>query len=380
MKITLLTATVFFVVAACLESRIHIGESFWLQPDQQIREELVLLSETVKLQGNLTKELLVAARELEILGEVGEDIVAAAQTVTFRGKCQGDFYLLSDSSFLHGAVRGNATILTREVNADQIQVERNLRVVAEQIFWSGKSKGKAVFWGKKVVLGGQYEDLIVSGQNVHFLPGTTVRGNLTYHAREPLILPSEVQVQGRVVWQEPVASRWKTRLDRSPFKQLLWLGRRGFNFFGLLLPFFLSVWLTPRLLSETTSLIGNKPWSCLLTGFLGLLGIILLIVISVVTIIAAPLALISASFLVPVFYLARGFPALFLGRKILFRFPETRTTWLLTVFVGVSLLTAITWIPRVGLIVNLACLLLGSGAFISGRWQMFCRLRQEGLI
>lgn len=380
MKITLLSVTAFFVVAACLESRIHIGTSFWLQPDQQIGEELVLLTETVKLQGKLTKELLVAARELELLGEVGEDIVAAALTVNFRGDCQGDLYLLSDSSFLQGTVRRNATILAREVNADQFSVQRNLRVVAEQIFWSGNNKDKAVFWGKKIILGGRYEDLIISGQNVHFLPGTIVEGNLTYHASQPLILPAQLLVKGRVIWQQPVASRWKTKLERSPFRQLLWLCRKGFSFFALLLPFFLSVWLTPRLLSETTFLIGRKPWFCLLIGLLSLIGIPLAIVISLATIIAAPLALISASFMVPVFYLARGFPAIYLGRKILLKFPETRATWLLAVAIGVCLLTATSWIPRVGLIVNVGCLLLGSGAFISGRWQMFQRLRQEGLL
>ncbi|MCM8768467.1 MAG: hypothetical protein NC911_02110 [Candidatus Omnitrophica bacterium] len=368
------------LVTTISEARIYLGDSFTLKPEAQMSEELILLVDQANLRGKLTRELLVAARELEISDTVGEDIVAAAQTANFQGQCQADLYFLSESCFLRGQVKGNTTILSRDVQAEKMVTSGNVRVVAEEIFWEGEGQSKAVFWGKKVTLGGKFQDLVISARIIKILPETEITGNLTYQSPQGLILPPGVVVKGKIHQQEPVTEKWQKYFFRSPWRQAWWLLRKGFVFFGLLVPFLLSVWLTPNILAQTTYLVGEKPWHCLLTGLLTTLSLCLAILLSLVIIVTAPVALLIVSLIAPILYLSRAFPAVYVARKVFGRLPDRPLTWTLTVFLGIILFTMITRIPHLGLLINLFCLLFGFGAFVSGRWQLFCRLRQERFI
>ncbi len=380
-KYSLLVLLFFPLFLMELEARVFVGENFSVLPEQEIAEEVVLLTETADIQGKLLKELLVATKELNLKGKVAKDVVAATLSADFQGECTSDIYLFSQNCHLTGKIGGDATIVSSQTRAEKVTIERNLRLVGNDIFWNGGNvKGKAFLWAGKVILGGNFNDVDVYCQSLHFLPKTVIQGNLTYYTRQGLLLPPDLIVKGKVIYQVPALEQWKARLYRTPLKQLLWLGKKGFDFFGLLIPFLLSVWLTPNILSQTTYLVGEKPWRCLIAGFLTTACICLILVLSLITIIAAPFALLGTSFFLPVIYLSRGFPFFYLARKIMVRLKDNRFTWAITVFSGITLFALFTRIPRIGPVVNLVCLFLGFGSVVTGRWQLFRRLRQEGFV
>jgi len=372
-KIIQICIFLFFTISLVSEGKIFVGEKFTLNKEQSLKEELFVTAEQIFIHGKVENEFIGLAKNLYIDGTINGDIIVAGRNQEFNGRGKNDLYMLGETIKLKGDIHGSATVFGKEITFSNASIDGNLRVGADNIVLKGIIGGKTILFGNELAVSGKFKDLVVYGKKITLGNNTLIDGDFIYHFNEEISIPPGVEIKGQVKWEKPVSAKLKKKTMRSKFKKL-------FSFLSLLIPFLVMLTFTPNLLSQTVLLVGKKPLQCF--GF----GIILLILIPVftliifLTIVGVPLGLIITSLFLSLLYLARVFPAIFIGRKILNKMPDRKSTWVLSTIIGIFILIILISIPRVGILLNFLFLFFGFGALISGRIHFFKRLREEKIL
>jgi len=362
-----------FIFSVHCSGKIFIGEKYILGEKKVIKEELFILSEKIEIEGNAENEIIGMAKKVRMKGKVKGDAILAGENIYFCGKCGSDVYLVGEKINLESKIKGSGTVIGREIVIENTEIGGNLRIVGSKIFIKGKVKGDTTIWGNEISIEGNFSDVTIYGRKISLTKDTTVKGDLIYHSEERIFIPKGVEITGKIMWKEPVSLKVKKRIINPKTKRL-------FSFFSLLIPFILMNIFTPNLLSQTVILTGKNFFKYFLLG-IGLIVLsFIIIILTFLTVFGAPFALIISSFFFSFLYIARGFPAIFIGRKILKKLPDRKSTWVLSTILGIIILVILISIPKIGIIFNLFFLPLGFGSLVIGRLQFFKKLRQEKIL
>jgi hypothetical protein len=141
----------------------------------------------------------------------------------------------------------------------------------------------------------------------------------------------------------------------------------------------LSVHFLPRYHSSAVTVLREQPWTALGIGFLA--GVVTPVVCGLLlaTIVGAPLGLILAASYLVLLYWGRIFVASRLGDAVCGLFhaaPGARWTFV----VGLVVYYVLALIPLVGWLVVSLVVLLGLGAELIGRRQLYLAARRQGLL
>ncbi len=373
MKINRILSMVLLLLAlpaaGNLESKILIRDKVIL--DVEAEEEIFAIANEISISGNIQNEFFGIAKKISTLTEIKGDYIGIALDIFFSGLAEKDMYLVGNNMELSGKVGGSLNALGRtlHINAD---INGNIRAAAENISIRGDVGGKTTLWGRDITIRGTFDELTLYADSVKFLPGTVVKGDLTYFTPEDLDL-RPVSLEGESQWNRPVSERI---LERGYAYRI----RKFYPFFSLLFPILITFWIFPNLLKNTARTSFSKFPHCYVIGLLWIIAATIILPLMFITIIGAPLGLITASIFISSAYISRVLPAIFIGRKILFKMPETRGTWVLAISTGVLLFTLISIHPTARLLLNIICIPAGLGAIVNARIKLLKRLREEEIL
>lgn len=368
-KINLFIFITILLLPLFTEAKIFMGE--YVSVEEPSDEEVFFVGDEIKVSSILKSEFIGIGRNINIFTDTKGDLIAVGYNVNFFGKAEKDIYIIGANITIEGTSNGSITVLGKNVKIKG-NIEGNLRVSAENIEIEGRIKNKTILWGKDIKLSGIFNDISIYGTYFHFKPDTVIKGDLTYSTPEKFDL-SNITIYGAINWKKPINEQMKEKLS---FKTL----RHLYGFFSLLIPVLLTLFFFPNLFKQTVDISGRKFIPSFFGGFFTIITTLLFILISFITIIGVPLGLIITVFFSSLIYISRVFPAIFVGRKILFKMRDRTSTWVLATFIGIFLFTIISLHPTAKILINIISIPAGCGALLAGRLKLIKRLREEKIL
>jgi cytoskeletal protein CcmA (bactofilin family) len=352
-----------------LEARVLIGEKISIK--EPALEEIFSIGDDIYISASLKNEFIGIGRKILARTDVDGDFIGIGFNLNFSGIANNDIYLIGNIINVAGNVGGSVTALCKNIHIKTL-VDGNLRVGAERIYVDGKVKGRTLLWGKNIVLKGEFNDIALYGNEIHFAPDTVIYGNMDYTAPEKMDI-SHLDVRGKIQWNKPFMERAK---ETTPITLL----KRFYTFFSLLIPILLMLGLFPNLFKQTATISGKKFLQCFGTGLLFIIIMVIVLPVMFITIIGAPLGLIVASLFLSSLYISRVFPVIFIGRIVLFKMQERNLTWVFATLIGIFLFTIISLHPTAKILLNLILVPSGLGALLMSRVNLMQRLRKEKIL
>ena len=301
---------------------------------------------TVEVNGTINGDLLVAGGQVTIAGTVTDHIRAVGGTIRLSGKVGKDVSAAGGTvTFLRtSAVNGNILVGCGSLGVTGT-IGKEARIASDDADLSGSIKGNVNFAGNYLTvrqganIGGGVMARVREKEHVQIADGT-VHGNVD-------VSLAEMQPVARIIGYSP----WRF------WVKIIWA-------VGLLLMGLLLVFLFPKLIKGIGSMITQRPGESLLWGILGLIVIPILSVLLLVTVIGIPIGLLLLTLFLWILYLSQLSLGVVLGNR-LFALEE-KTGWSLfwRITVGVLIIQALTFIPYVRFLVNLAGVIFGLGAIL----------------
>lgn len=352
-----------------VEGKILTGDKILIK--EPSAEEIFAAGDEITITTEMKNEFIGIGRRIIADTDVNGDFIGIGFTLTFKGTANQDIYLIGNAINAEGSIDGSMTIVGRNMQI-KTSVGGNIRASAERIQIESVVKGKTIIWGKDVFLAGEFNDVVVYGNRIRFAPDILIKGNLTYNTPEQMDL-SGIKILGEIKWNRPITEKAKEMTHITLLK-------RFYTFFSLLFSMMFMLWFFPNLFKQTATISGKKFLACFGMGTFFIILTLIALPIIFITIIGAPIGLIVAFTFFSSLYISRIFPAIFIGRMVLFKMQERTLTWVFATLIGIFLFTTLCINPTARILVNLISIPAGFGALFLGRAGFIKHLRKEKIL
>jgi hypothetical protein len=317
----------------------------------------------VIIDGTVNGDVYVGAGRVDINGTINGDLLVGGGMVDIAGRVSDDVRGAGGNVRISGTVGKNVTAAggTVEVSRSAV-IAGGLLAAGGTVQSAGTVKKDAMVASGTAEFSGVIEgNLNVATGHLSVYRGAHIGGNLTaaLDAKEHARIDSGT-VKGSVTIKLREEKEARHVFGFRPWRfwlKIFWIG--GLLFTGL--AFFL---LARKKFVEYGSVMKQEFWMSLLWGLVGVIAVPIVVIILCVTLIGIPLGLI----LLAVYLVAIYFSQLSLGLlagNLIFR-TEKRHGWILywAFAAGTILFQLLSFVPMLGLLLELVALLLGFGALV----------------
>lgn len=176
-----------------------------------------LSARTLVLSEPVNGNAYLAATDVTIAAPQKGDVLAAGATISTTGAVGGDLMLAGGTVALHGSVAGDARVVgwhldvSSPVGGDVFLAGATINasttasyahIVGGSVNLIGTFTGPVKVYGGDVTLSGTYagDVTIAASDHIEILPGTVIKGKLSYNAPEQITLPEDASVLGGVTY------------------------------------------------------------------------------------------------------------------------------------------------------------------------------------
>lgn len=332
---------------------------------ETIDDTLVLMAETILVEGNVTGDLVALGERVTVRGRIGGTLVGMAEVLDVEGEIAGNVLGMAESLDIRGAsVGGNVYGMGRTVTvATDTRIAGNAAVAASEADVRGRISLDVLALARSFSLSGSTDgNLRAYAGTIDVTESGRVGGDLIARVREPDSL--------RVA--SPAVIAGETRLDVSPEQPsryvtpgyYLW---KALQFVAAFLTGLALFYLFPALRSQQIN-TGGELLTTAAFGALTLIAVPALAVAAIFTLIGAPLGLLTLAAWLAGLYVAGILTASLIGRRVL---QSNSHRPALTLLAGLAILFVLVNVPFLGGIVRLLAILLGLGLIVlslKGRW------------
>ncbi|NMB53277.1 MAG: polymer-forming cytoskeletal protein [Leptolinea sp.] len=300
----------------------EINNNGVVKAGEVINDDLVLSSDTVRMDGTVNGLLIAFGNDIIINGEVDGDLVAMGRTLTLTENAiiDGNIFTAGQNLTINGKVnesviaagmtlqQGASSVIERNQyfagysfsqSADS-SIGRDMRAAVYQAILDGETGQDAIVYGEAVEVRGKI------GRNAEFIVGTPssqaepvppfmqnmgvsrnlrpglrvdpvamIGGVMTYTSKVNQSSSIAATPAGGIVFHTPIPSETETQpqqpVQPTPAVQAVDIlrGFSGFasNFLSLLLIGALILWKVPDLLHQNVEMVKTKPWPSTGYGF-----------------------------------------------------------------------------------------------------------------
>jgi cytoskeletal protein CcmA (bactofilin family) len=339
--------------AAVVERR---GGSYVLPAGEAVANDLIVISELVRIEGTVEGDLIALAHRVVVSGTVTGDVLALAEEIEVTGAVAGNVRTGSRTLDLKGAVGRNVTAAGETLRVSSGADVRGSFTAAgretilegpvarDLLMAAGAHRIASRVGGSVLAAGGE---LIVAGSAV-------IEGPVKFYGGTEPSVDAEAELTSPVDFE---------RLEEDEEEHPLFSWVTQFLFF----------WAAAFVLGAAFVLVGPSAAEAitavhlplhaksLLAGFLSVGAVLALSIAFMVTLIGLPLGLATLFFWALGLYLAPIYAGLYLGREILGR-PRDRGQLLVRLAVGLLAIHLARSVPYVGAVVSVVTALWGFGA------------------
>ncbi len=352
---------VFFFLPHSVLAQNHVVQTTTLESNQTTSGDYFAANSNINLEGTVSGDAYLAGGNINVDGVVNGDLLIAGGNVNIKGKILGNVRGVGGQVSIAGEIGKNVSVAGGNISlVSGSRVEGNLTAAGGNLSISSN-------------IGGAVN--AAAGQ-VSLSNGATVKKDLTYWSNSSVQINPQATVSGKITQHIP-----PKRTSPNPvvvLKKAFIL----FTVFSLLTSLIIGalfIKFLPNFSQRVTGIIIQKPFPSFLTG---LLTIILLPIISIVLfiiVIGIPLAVILIIAMVIFFFLARIFAAIYIGERIL-KLVSKNISPYWSLLLGLIILGILMYIPFIGMLAALVLGLMGIGAVLIEKKNLYADLRSKKLI
>ncbi|MFC1622572.1 hypothetical protein ACFL1Y_01070 [Patescibacteria group bacterium] len=326
--------------------------------------------DTVSVDEIVEGNFFGAGNMVTIAGVVNGDIFVAGNNITITGTVNGDVFAAGSSIEISGDVNGNLRLAGSTINI-RGEIERNvLAAGANLIFSESASVGQHItFAGASLIInspvGGQIDatggsvilnnevmgdvklDLEEEG-SLTLMSKAHLNGDLNYKAIKEAEIKEGAQILGTTNYEV-----WEKRIIEAKDEKALGIFKVGFviakliNLASLFIIGLLLILMVPKPMKRMYTMMKENFWSSTGTGLVILIVTPIVCFILLFTVIGIPIAVISFLVYGILLYIAKAIAGLAVGKWI-----TEKIKWhvhdVISLLIGLIVLTLIMWIPVVG--------------------------------
>ncbi|WP_108067034.1 polymer-forming cytoskeletal protein [Vitiosangium sp. GDMCC 1.1324] len=337
------------------------GEVVQVGPQEVIDEDLYAFGRTVNIQGTVHGDVIAAGEQVDISGTVEGDVMAAAARTHILSPVRGSLRAASSELTVSAPVGEDALLAAGRLQlTPKAQVGRDVYLTSGDARVMGPVQGELRASAGTLTLGAPVgRDVHAEVGTLRLAEGARIHGNLSYRSDRDAQLVSGATVSGKMERLTPEHAQ-----GRGFLLGLYFWARSLIGLFALGL---LLVLLFPNFARRATTVLRQQPLPSL--GW----GIALFVGIPIAAALVFMVGLLLGGWWLGLFILALYalalalcFPVvgMLLGQWLLERFHKTGAHLVVTLLVGLVLLTLAKLVPIVGGLVVLATVLFGLGALL----------------
>lgn len=347
---------------ALAQSRQNNQNDVVLLRDKIVNEDYFAAGDSVLIEGTVNGDAYVAGGNVVVDGTINGDLLTAGGNLDIRGTVTGNIRAAGGNINVSSNVGRNATLVGGNLN---ISSDAN---IAENL----------------VSVGGQLTINSDVGSNVNAAVGqlnlasnASINGKLNYISNNRANISQEATVSGQITRNFP-EDRQIAERGRDDFGNVLNFFRFA-NFIlaaiiGLLLLAFLPVYF-----DNTANLILRRPWINLGIGLLTVVISPIIFILLLITVIGIPVAFVLAFILMTLLCLAKIFVAFAIG-QILLKLILNSTNKIWAFVLGLIIYFLLTAVPIFGWIISILAALIGLGAILTEKRNIYRLLREKQII
>lgn len=334
-----------------------------IEATQTVDDTLIITAQDVTVHGNINGNLLVAGEDIEITGRVFGNLLTFADDVQISGSIDGMTVAAADSlEFTSATVLGDLWLAADSIDVDEnTDIGGNLTSVSSSLEFAGKVGKDLVAAAERLSVSGEVgQDIRATAKHIDIADAAVVGGDITYRTQDEdeLTLGTQTTVEGEV--------DYKGRPKDIDFGNHF--GSHDFYLWGLLwfLAAFIVGWLALTLfpkLQDAQLGQGKEGLKTAGVGFLVLVSVPVMSIIVAITLVGLPLSLIATAAWLVAWYLAKIVLAHLIGRSI-FERRHDAPSLVLSLFVGLVIVTAAVNLPLIGGTLNLIATVVGLGLLV----------------
>ncbi len=363
-KIKFFVIFVFLILgSAKAVHAIEINSQENIEINQAIEENLIAVGKKIKITGHIDGDVFcLAEQSLDISGQVDGDIICLAKTVNISGQINGSVKVAGYNIDISGSISRSLTAIGKELSLNE-----NSIIKKDVVFWTKKmvAKGKI---GRD--LEGRGLDVFIKGVvgrninlniidqnfNLNIDKESQIGGNLQYLAPHKVAIDTKT-VKGKIIYKEQISSTSR-KFNFASYGMATTISIFSALVLGLVI---ISFWrrqtqeITDQMLNQTKLSFG---WGLLFVMFLPLLSLFLLF-----SIIGTSLAIVIVLLWFLVFFVARVFVGILIGRSLLeFLYPSKKDSMIWAMILGIVVLWILFSLPLIGFVFSLLSFVWGAGA------------------
>jgi len=347
--------------AAGAQQQFRAGNTTLIRANETINSALWAAGRTIDIAGTVDGDVYCAGQHVTVSGTINGDLLCAAQTIVVSGEIQGDIRIAAQTVTLTGPVANSVTVAAQSFSqGGESTIGRDTSIAATDATLSGTTGRDLALAVHNATVNGQVgRDVTATTNRLQLGPDARITGDLAYTSANDAQIASGAVVEGEITKSAPKKGDGKQA--RTAGETILaWLGSYLYFLAAALLVALALALLFPQAIHAIAGTGLASPWKSLLAGVVTAVAVPALGIILMLTDIGIPLALVLffAWLLLQVF--AGVVSAYYLGRLVW----RAQRNVILTMLVGVTLLTLLYFIPVIRLIVFIAAMLLGTGMIL----------------
>lgn len=334
---------------------------FAVAEDATITQQVFVVAQSASIAGRFEDDLFAAvAQTARVAAAFTQDAWLMAPTIEYRGDAARHLRVAGQTLVLGGRVGGCLMAAGATVNlATNFSAGNGVYAAAQDIVVAGAITGPVRIAARNATISGAiHGDIDVVADDIVVMPGTHIRGNLTYVSNRELFLDRNVQLDGALNRRVTTAPAPST-VSAVTGMILLLLYQAGAAFLAGLPLCLLMPSLTGRAARASRQQIGRT----MLIGFALFLGLPAAAILAALTVVGIPLALVLGAVFAVLLYLGKIPVALAIGAAILRQHGAvSRGAALGCLGVGLLVAYALGAIPNLGASISLLIGIVGLGA------------------
>lgn len=360
------------------------GDNVILSKEQVINKDYFAAGENVTVSGTVNGDAYLAGGNILVEGTINGDLIAGGGTINVRGTVVGNVRAAGGNVLITGNVGRSATLMGGNIQTtDQANIGKNLVVAGGNVNVFSPVTQDITLAAGNVEIGNVVGGDITAGVGkLTLTPNAKINGTTNYWSQDQALIQPGATVSGQLNhYLPPEKERNMAKSDEEVAAGIA--GMVVFfeiiGFLSSLVTGLLLIKFAPVYTLGSAETILNRVWASLGIGFLTLILVPILFVALLITLIGVPVALILMALFLILLYVANLVASLAIGKKILESINQNHNVYLQFV-VGLVVISLAGIIPVLGGIFRFVLLMVGIGALVIYKKEVYQTLRAKKII
>ncbi len=359
------------------------GESVNIAVDEMIDDDVILLGQSIDVEGKVMGDVYAFGQTIKITGDVAGTIFTGGATVVINARSVGTVLAAGGSIEILSPVKRNAVLTGGKICVcGNGRVGKDLRVYGGNLSIDGSVDGTVRGSVGKFVLAGKSGRVKMNVDQATIKSSAEIMGDLILTAANDPVIEEGAAITGEQRISKPKADEAGAFFAAlAPMFALIFTLIKIIMFIAKIIVGILLIAIFRRFVRRIMDTLITKTWLSLGWGFLAIIAIPVAIVILCSILIGYPLAVLGVYAYSVLWYLSSIFVALVLGELVMKLFKKEGEKSLYWSFIiGIIILFIVGFIPILNFLVRIATLLFGFGAIVMGSWHLIKEMRGKEMV